>query len=146
MGLIDDLIYARIALANLCDGFSVANSSKNNILSIKIKILFMLEEKDQTPSELISTLCIAKSNLANMLRSLIEEGLVESYKNLNNYRNINYHLTDKGRQELNFYKHFLFSQIHDKINNNPELTQCFEDLTKNLTKIIRILRRDTDND
>ena len=146
MRLIDDLIYARIALSNLCDGFSVANSSKNNILSIKIKILFMLEEKDQTPSELISILCIAKSNLANMLRSLIEEGLVESYKNLNNYRNINYHLTDKGRQELNFYKHFLFSQIHDKINNNPELTQCFEDLTKNLTKIIRILRRDTDND
>ena len=143
MVLIDDLILARIALSNLCDGFSTSNSSKNNILSIKIKILFLLDQKDLTPAELISALCIAKSNLANMLKGLIESGLVESYKNFNNSRNINYHITEQGRKELNEYKTYLGDEISNKISRVPELQENLISLSKNLSTIIEILKKDT---
>ena len=97
MNLVDSLIETRILLGKLCDGFSTSNSTKNNTLSIRLKILFLLEDKDLTPADLISTLCIAKSNLANVLKTLMIEGFVESYKNSSSSRNINYRITEKGR-------------------------------------------------
>jgi len=136
MEMINGLIETRILLCKLCDGFSKQNSSKNHTLSIKNKVLFLLENKDQTPQELITELCIAKSNLANLLKSLMNEGLVESYKNSFNTRNINYHLTDKGRGELLDYKKQLKSEIASKINDND-----FNELNNYLKSIIQILER-----
>ena len=146
MNLVDDLIMTRIMLSNLCDGFSKTNSSKNNTLSIKLKVLFLLEDKDQTPAELISMLCIAKSNLANLLRSLMSDGLVESYRNIDNSRNINYHLTESGKKELLDYKNSLREEVACKIEGNPQSESCIQDLTKNLSQIIEILERIQNND
>lgn len=142
MDLVNSLIHSRILLSNLTDGFSVTGSCKNNVLSIRLKILFLLEEKDQTPADLISALCIAKSNLANVLKSLINDGLIESYKNLNNTRNINYHILDKGKKELDCYKRNLQAELECKKEKLGERETLFDELTKNLTQIIQILEKE----
>ena len=88
MDTAENLIYLRIALGHMCDGFSSSNSSKLTSLSIRTKILFLLKNGDLTPSELISALCIAKSNLVNTMKPMIEEGVVVSYRNENNSKNV----------------------------------------------------------
>lgn len=107
----DNLIYLRIMLSRMCDGFSSDNSSKLTTLSIRTKILFLLKDKDLSPSELISMLCIAKSNLVNTVKPMITDGVIITYKNSENSKNIFYRITDKGINELRDYKHKLFAQF-----------------------------------
>ncbi len=116
MNLIDNLIELRILLNNLCDGFSICKESKDMTLTTKIKILFLLEERDCTPGDMIFKLCIAKSNLANILKSMIKENLIISYKNLENSKNIFYRITNLGKQNLKKYKEDLKNNLLSKKN------------------------------
>ena len=129
MDLTDDLIELRILLTSLCDGFS--QSGKNSILSSRYKILYLLEKKDCSPSEFISTLCIAKSNIANILKKMMEEGFVDSYKVT---KNIFYKITDNGLAELKQYKEKMISQFREKCKTPKE------DLSNELQNIINILK------
>lgn len=104
MDIYDKLIDLRITLASYCDGFSIKDASKNLLLSSKLKILFLLHKKDMTQGELITTLSIAKSNLANLLKATLQEGLIESYRNSDNARNIFYKITSLGEDRLQEYK------------------------------------------
>ena len=90
MDVCDKLIELRIALTNACDGFSIENGNKNILLSSRIKLLYLLNEKDMTPAELIIGLGVAKSNLANLSKAMVEEGVIDSYKNVDNMRNVYY--------------------------------------------------------
>ena len=103
MDISEKLVGLRIELARLCDGFSQSELSKNVILSTRIKILYELKIHDRTPGELIAMLCVAKSNLANIVKSMIDDGVLTSYKSGTNLKNVNYAITNKGINELNAY-------------------------------------------
>ena len=100
------LISLRILLQKLCDGFDEKDANKKSILTMKHKVLFLLNENGETsPVYLINKLCIAKSNLALLCKGLLEEGLIISKKNESDKRNITYKITQKGEKELdNFLK------------------------------------------
>lgn len=134
MDTAENLIYLRIALGHMCDGFSSSNSSKLTSLSIRTKILFLLKNGDLNPSELISALCIAKSNLVNTMKPMIEEGVVVSYRNENNSKNVFYRITDKGVAELREYKMKLSSQYSFVCRGSDE--QISEKI-KELTNLIK---------
>ena len=133
MNLPDNLIDLRILLEYLCDGFSKDVGSKDTILSTKIKILFALENKDAIPCDLTLELSIAKSNLANTLKSMTQENLVVSYKTLKTTKNVYYQITDKGRTMLKEYK--------EKIAQNA-LNKCGElaNVSDQLRQIIQIIK------
>ena len=131
MNLINQLIDVRILLASVCDGFE--NNGKSASLSARLKILFLLEKGDCSPNELITKLCVAKSNIANMLKAMISENLVESYRESNNSKNVYYKITDRGQIKLNNYKNKLVDEIKDRIDHESELSQ-------HLLSIINILK------
>lgn len=134
MDICDSLINLRIALTTTCDGFSLTNSNKDILLSSRIKVLHCLNYKDMMPSELIETLGIAKSNLANLSKSLISEGVIDSYKSTRNQRNIYYRITDKGLNELNAYKVSLKKVFGEKYKEQ------FDELKVYIDKILEILK------
>lgn len=135
MQVSDDILALRIMLTHLCDGFSFENSNKSLVLSTRTKILYLLKEKDLTPIELINALCIAKSNLANLLKVMIQDGVVVSYKNLNNSKNIIYQITPQGLTELNEYVDSMMQLFNSKCKAPNE------ELSKSLTEIINLLKR-----
>lgn len=104
MDFYDKLIDLRITLMNKCDGFSQKDASKNLLLSSKIKVLFLLSQKDMMQGELIESLAMAKSNLANLLKSMMSERLIENYRVEGNLRNIYYKITCDGEDQLYDYK------------------------------------------
>ena len=136
MDICDKLIDLRIALITDCDGFSVENGNKNILLSTRIKILYLLEAKDMTPAELISILGIAKSNLANLSKIMIEENVIESYKTMDNLRNVYYRITSPGLAELSHYKSSLHNLFCSKHSNNLHEIEIY------LDKILEILKKD----
>jgi len=107
MDICDKLIDLRITLSACCDGFSLENSTKGILLSARTKMLYLLNDKDMTPGELISSIGIAKSNLANLSKLMSNDGVIESYKTAGNYRNVYYRITSLGREELAKYKGLL---------------------------------------
>lgn len=134
MDICDSLIELRIMLTTCCDGFSMANSNKDILLSTRIKVLYLLSSKDMSATELIETLGIAKSNLANLSKSLIADGVIDSYKSMGNYRNIFYRITDKGYNELNAYKTSLYKVFGEKYANN------MDDIQNSIDKLLKILK------
>ena len=134
MDICDNLIALRIALTTECDGFSLVNANKNILLSNRVKVLYLLCEKDMTPAELISSLGIAKSNLANLSKLMIEDGVIDSYKTLENSRNVFYKITNKGESELKDYKTSLYDLFYSKYEKHIEQLKIYSD------KILEILR------
>ena len=129
MDLCDNLIKLRLMLASYSEGYDVVEANKSTPLSTRIKILYALKDKDMTPNEFIDEICIAKSNLANLLKSLIADGVVIGYKNVDNSRNVNYRLTQKGLDELNNYKRDMYQQIRRKYSGDDvELAQRLNDV------------------
>ena len=124
------LIELRILLAAMCDGF--CESGKNSILSTKLKILFMLEKEDCSPRDFIDQLCIAKSNIAGILKKMNEENLTECYRLDNCSKNIFYKITNKGKLELNDYKNKVANQLNGFITN--------EKLSNSLIQIIDLIK------
>lgn len=111
MDFYDKLIDLRITLASKCDGFSVKDASKNLLLSSKLKILYLLSQKDMIQGEFIENLAMAKSNLANLLKSMIKENLIENYRNVDRPKNIYYKITNGGLESLKEYKKSLKNEF-----------------------------------
>lgn len=121
MDIFDKLIDLRITLSTCCDGFSLESSNKGVLLSARTKMLYLLSDRDMTPSELICSIGIAKSNLANLSKVMAEDGVIESYKTAGNYRNVYYRITSLGREEFARYKDSLAKLITLDKNNLNEL-------------------------
>ena len=121
-------------LNNLLDGFDEFYLSKKTNLTIKDKVLVFLLDKNLSPFELIKLLGIAKSNLANLSKTLISEGVIDSYKSMGNYRNIFYRITEKGLNELNAYKVSLYKVFGEKFENN------LSEIGFHIEKILEILK------
>lgn len=130
MELVDSIIELRILLS-ACDGFT--DNGKNSILSTRLKILFLLEHGDCGPKELVNSLCIAKSNIAGILKKMCQESVVEIYKSEKNSKNIYYKITVIGEKELKNYKEKLLSQMQKYLDKSTELTN-------NINSVINILK------
>ena len=133
MNICDQLIDLRILLTQRCDGFSLKDSSKNSILSTRIKILHLLDSRDMTPAELIDNVCIARSNLANILKCMIKDNVVDSYKNVDNGKNIYYKITQDGTTELKKYKDIMLSGFRENCNTDD----CLQTLLAQLIEILK---------
>lgn len=133
MDISEKLVELRIELARLCDGFSTSELSKNVILSTRVKILYELKIHDRTPNELIDVLCVAKSNLANIVKSMIDDGVVTSYKSGSNLKNVNYSITSKGMNELNAYLDRMSECFYNNFGGDAMV------LSDKLNEIIQIL-------
>lgn len=125
---IDSLIELRILINSICDGISSHNLNKNLSFSTKTKILFLLESKDMCPIDMIPVLGIAKTNLANLLKNMIDENLVCSYKNLNNTKNVYYRIADNGKQLLKEYKNKLEENLHIKYEFDEKITESIDNI------------------
>ncbi len=132
------LITLRILLHKLCDGFDAKDFNKKSVLTMKHKLLFLLNEEGEcAPSTLINKLCIAKSNLALLCRGMLEEGLIISKKNEQDKRNITYKITPKGRAELS---NFILLMAEE----NPSLTKSEKEvkiIEKKLDDVIEFLNK-----
>lgn len=130
----DKLIELRILINSVCDGFAIDNLNKNLSLSTKTKILFLLKDKDLCPSDMVLSLGIAKTNLANILKSMMDEELIISYKNIDNSKNVFYRITAKGSKDLCCYK--------EKLKEIETLKNAQNDdkITESLNNIIHFLK------
>lgn len=69
--------------------------------TVKYQLLYLIASFGKTsPQELIYELNMAKSNLALMAKKMIDEGLIVSFKDGDNRKQIYYSITDKGLKEL----------------------------------------------
>lgn len=133
MNIVDDLIELRILINSACDGFSSDNLNKDFSLSTKLKILFLLENKDLCPSDMTSSLGVAKTNLANLLKKMIDENLIVSYKNMDNSKNVFYRINERGVKTLGDYK----SKLYDSIQKHYKMD---EKITESIKNIIHFLK------
>ncbi len=130
--LILKIVELRIKLQSLCDGFNKTNANKKSVLTMDKKVLFVLSKnKNCTPSVLIETLGVAKSNLALLCKSLIKEGLITQSKGDLDKRSIFYNITEKGKNKLN---EFCLSLENDTLKNVSK--QELSKLENNFDEII----------
>ena len=103
--LLEQIVELRIMLQNICDGFNTEQFNKQSMLTMDKKVLFVLSKNaDCPPSKLIETLGIAKSNLALLCKSMVDNGQISVSKSDLDKRNVFYNITKKGQEELNqFY-------------------------------------------
>lgn len=91
----------RILLDEFCDGFNTATFNKNNTLTFRSKFLHLLARYGERPPQFfIEKLCLAKGNLTQLCKPLLEEGVIMVKKNLKAQRGILYALTEKGNKAL----------------------------------------------
>lgn len=136
-GLASNLITVRMLLENLCDGFDSSCSSKNSLLTTKIKMLHLLDKEEKiSPSLIINKVGIAKSNLAILARNMISEGLIEKLNDSFDKRVIYYKITAKGKQELEEAYNTIDHQVCDCRSGGD---RC-QALNPKLQEIINILK------
>ncbi|MBQ8882714.1 MAG: hypothetical protein IJY70_04940 [Clostridia bacterium] len=92
------LIKLRLATRKVCM-CEADSGQKKNTLSLRTKVLFLIGEGYDT-AQIISTLLIAKTNLALLTKQLAEGGLIEKAKNDEDHRKLLYFLTERGKAYL----------------------------------------------
>lgn len=99
MTLAEKLVQLRIATrgVTMCESL---NGKQKNTLSLKTKILFLLKDNDLPPIDIMTSLHLAKTNLALLTGEMARDGLITKEKQARDKRIIYYSLTDKGRDYL----------------------------------------------
>lgn len=99
MDLSEKLVELRIATrgATMCES---VNGKPKNTLSLKTKILFLLKDKSLPPVDIMTTLRLAKTNLAFLTTEMAKEGLITKDKQSRDKRIIYYSITDEGKKYL----------------------------------------------
>lgn len=118
-------------LNNLLEGFDDFLYTRKINLTIKDKILILLNEKSLSPFELIKILSIAKTNLALVCQDLIKDGLIKKEKDLIDKRNIIYSLTEAGKERAVKIACSINKQINMRIefkNNNEQINNKVKEL------------------
>lgn len=100
MKLAEKIVSLRIATrcATMCES---VGGKRNNTLSLKTKILFLLSARPLTPSDLMTMLQLLKTNLAILTSGLVSEGLIVKEKAGGDGREIIYYITPAGKSYLN---------------------------------------------
>jgi len=130
-----ELIILLTKLNNMIDGFDEFFLTKNNNLTIKDKLLIILQEKNLTPFELIKKLGINKTNLALITAELVKQELIIKKQTSFDKRNIEYVITDKG----NLYIQNILNKIDENINKQLKYynnAQKINEFSKSLNDIL----------
>lgn len=100
MNLSEKLVELRIATrgATMCESMS---GKPKNTLSLKTKILFLLKDKSLPPVDIMTTLHLAKTNLALLTSEMAQDGLITKDKQQYDKRVIYYSITNEGKEYLN---------------------------------------------
>ncbi len=127
MTLSEKLVELRIATrgATMCESLS---GKPKNTLSLKTKILFLLKDRSLPPIDIITTLHLAKTNLALLTSEMAREKLITKDKPQYDKRVIVYSITDLGREYLNAR----LSAIENTLNkafDGEEYAKAYETLS-----------------
>lgn len=116
--LADQILALNLITRKLCK-----NSSKGEIISQKLRFLYLVRNEVLSPKELVGELIIAKPNLTILARTMIEEGLIEKMRVERDMRSVHYKITEKGTQELNNMINELENSIVNQLQLNEKETQ-----------------------
>lgn len=126
MTLSEKLVQLRIATrgVTMCESL---NGKQKNTLSLKTKILFLLKDKDLPPIDIMTSLHLAKTNLALLTGEMARERLITKEKQTRDKRIIYYSITDKGREYLDARLNIIESTLL-KAFNKEEYDKAFQAL------------------
>lgn len=90
-----------IELKLASDRISEGKGKGAGVFTVRYQILYLIASKDKiSPQELIYELKMAKSNLALITKKMIKDGVISSFKEAGNRKQIYYSITDQGKKEL----------------------------------------------
>lgn len=131
--LAQKIIELRLATRRACMCES-GGAKKKNTLSLKTKVLFLIE-KGYSVRDIISSLMIAKANLALIMTELCSEGLITKAKSLVDRREIKPELTDAGYRYLAERENAIEDEIGFYFGSEEE----YNDAVAALSKAIAVL-------
>lgn len=101
------------------------------VFTVRYQLLYLISSKEKiSPQELIEELKMAKSNLALITRKMIKEGVITSFKEEGNRKQIYYKITPTGKKEL--------KSKMDAINNMQ--TEESKEMLMQLVKTVESLK------
>lgn len=130
------LLRLAIDLQNFCESTDSKDLNKN-ILSIKFKILFLIQEYGKvSPSTLVEELKIAKSNIALFCKQLLIKQYIVSKSDEFDHRIIYYCLTKKGEKYVCNFLNLLDEHICQTFEENK-----LKSIDKNIKSINEIFSK-----
>ena len=132
-------IKAIVCLVNrlqfLCEGFDDKN--KNAVMTSKFRVLLSLSMYDKlTPTAIKQSVGLAKSNVAGLCNKLMNEGLIEKYKDAFDNRAIFYAITEKGSFELEV----MLAQMDKNLKNELEYKNNFDKISKISKELLELVK------
>ena len=110
----------------MCEG---GGGTKKNTLSLKTKVLFLIE-KGYSAKDIISSLMIAKTNLALITTDLCSEGLITKTKSTIDRREINFALTEEGYRFLSERENAIEEEIGFYFGSEEEYNHAIDTISK----------------
>jgi len=106
----------------------------------QLRLLMMIKRHKGRPMKFYCHMMMMnKSNLSNLVRSLIDDGLVESENSIEDRRINLLHVTDQGNVFLNKMRAMINETFLDKINELSD--EDMKALDKSFTEIRRIFEK-----
>ena len=122
-------------LGLLCEGFDEVN--KNAVMTAKFKVLLVLSQEEKVaPAVLKQVVGLAKSNVALLCNKLLDEGLIEKYKDSFDNRAIYYSITNLGLAELNKN----LAQMNKNFKNELEYKNNLDEISKISKKLWELVK------
>lgn len=90
-----------IELKLVSDRIAEGKGKGAGVFTVRYQILYLIASNDKiSPQELIYELKMAKSNLALITKKMIKDGVISSFKEEGNRKQIYYSITEQGKKEL----------------------------------------------
>lgn len=89
-----------IELKLVSDRIAEGKGKGAGVFTVRYQILYLIASNDKiSPQELIYELKMAKSNLALITKKMIKDGVISSFKEEGNRKQIYYSITEQGKKE-----------------------------------------------
>ena len=125
----EQIVELRILLQSVCDGFDTQQLNKKSTLTMRTKVLYVIHKYPSCPpSTLISSLGIAKSNLALLCKSLCDDGVIDATKGDGDQRNVYYTITPKGERELYEFYASMANDVKLTSREQVSMEKKFDDI------------------
>ena len=94
------LVDLNLALSHRLEGFDFISGHRRTNIDIEFKILHLLETYGRlTPAELMQKLYVAKSNLSNQCKVMMQKSLIKQYGDKQDRRVVCYGICALGREK-----------------------------------------------
>lgn len=114
------LIELNIAARSACD-VSAADAEP---LTLRIKLLYLISQGPLTPAELMSKLCMVKSNLALLTARMQKDGELIKERRSKDKRAVVYSITEKGMDVLKRTVVALEDKFKGLLTTEKEYDEC----------------------